>query len=75
MISVSARERFGTPGWAVISRVGESDYELRLYRRDSRTGGRLAAHAANFVGNRGKRYGFVSNDEFRNAAVVGFGPA
>ena len=52
---------------AAISRVGKNDYELRLYRRDSRVGGRLAAHAVNFVGNRGKRYGFVSNDEFRNA--------
>ena len=60
---------------AAISRIGESDYELRLYRRDSQIGGRLAEHAVNFVGNRGKRYGFVSNDEFRNAAGVRSGPA
>ena len=57
---------------AAISRIGESSYELRLYRRHTPVGERLAAHAVNFIGNKGKRYGFVSNDEFRDAAGVRF---
>ena len=60
---------------AAISRIGESSYELRLYRRNAPVGERLAARAVNFVGNRGKRYGFVSNDEFRNAVGVRSSPA
>ncbi len=55
---------------AAISRVGESSYELRLYRRNTPAGRWLDVHAVNFVGNRGKRYGFVSNDEFRDSAGV-----
>ena len=57
---------------AAISRIGESSYELRLYRRNTPTGEQLAAHAVNFIGHRGKRYGFVSNDEFREATSVRF---
>ena len=56
---------------AAISRIGESSYELRLYRCNAPVGERLAARAVNFVGNRGKRYGFVSNDE----TLPAFGPA
>ena len=58
---------------AAISRIDESRYELRLYRQNAPVGRRLAAHAVNFVGNKGKQYGFVSNDEFRNATGVRFG--
>ena len=53
---------------AAISRIGESSYELRLYHRDTPIGNRLAEHAVNFVGNRNKQYGFVSNDKFWNLA-------
>ena len=55
---------------AAISRTGESNYELRLYRRGSDIAERLESHAVNFVGHRGKRYGFIANDEFRDAAHV-----
>ena len=58
---------------AAISRIGESSYELRLYRQDTLIRDRLAEHAVNFVGNRGKRYGFVSNDEFQNLAGIHLG--
>ena len=60
---------------AAISRIGESSYELRLYRRNTPVGEQLAAHAVNFIGHRGKRYGFVSNDEFRDTAGVRFARA
>lgn len=58
---------------AAISRIGESSYELRLFRQEIPMAGRLAAHAVYFVGNRGKRYGFVSNDGFRDVTGVRFG--
>ncbi len=58
---------------AAISRIGESSYELRLYRQDTPIRDRLAKHAVNSVGNKGKRYGFVSNDEFQNLAGIHLG--
>lgn len=54
---------------AAISRIGESSYELRLFRQDEPLARNLASHAVNFVGHRGKRYGYMSNEEFR--AVTG----
>ena len=57
---------------AAISRVGESSYELRVFRRDTQMARRLDSHAVNFIGNRGKRYGFISNDRFRNATGIRF---
>ena len=59
---------------AAISRIGESSYQLRLYRRNTPIGASLAAHAVNFIGHRGKQYGFISNDEFRQATQVTVGP-
>ena len=58
---------------ATISRVGESSYELRIFRRGTPMARRLASHAVNFVGNRGKRYGFVSNEVFCNATGIRLG--
>ena len=48
-----------------ISRVGETRYELRLYRQNTPAHRALAPYATNFVGNRGKQYGFISNQEFQ----------
>ena len=58
---------------AAISRIAERNYELRLYRRSTATADWLVNHAVNFVGNRGKKYGFVSNEDFRAFAGVQFG--
>ena len=55
---------------AAISRTGENNYELRLYQRGGDIAERLASHAVNFIGHKGKRYGFIANDEFRDAANV-----
>ncbi len=49
---------------AAISRVGESRYELRLHRQGTETYRPVLAYAVNFVGHRGKQYGFLSNQEF-----------
>ena len=54
---------------AAISRVDESRYELRLYRQNTTFSRALALHAVNFIGNRGKKYGFISNQEFER--VIG----
>ena len=54
---------------AAISRVAESQYELRLYRQGTPTYRALLAHAVNFAGHRGKQYGFLSNQEFQK--IVG----
>jgi len=51
---------------AAISRVGENHYELRLFRQGKPMAMQLEQFAVNFVGNRGKRYGFISNERFRN---------
>ncbi len=55
---------------AAISRITESSYELRLFRQDTPIANHLASHAVNFIGNRGKRYGFISNDGFRDATGI-----
>ncbi len=54
---------------ACITRVSETEYQLRLVRSVDATFGALDKLAVSFVGNQGKRYGFVSNDDFE--AVMG----
>jgi hypothetical protein len=51
--------------FAAISRVGEYRYELRLYRQGDSTSAALAPFAINFIGHQGKRYGFMSNQDFQ----------
>ena len=58
---------------AAISRVGESRYELRIYKQSSCIGRTLAPNAINFIGHQGKQYGFMSNQDFQDAAGVQIG--
>lgn len=58
---------------AAISRVGEDSYELRLYRQDSTIYRVLDSHAVYFIGHQGKRYGFISNQEFQRVAGARIG--
>ncbi len=58
---------------AAISRIGENSYEMRLFGRETPLARQLDTHAVHFIGNRGKRYGFVSNDEFRERTGIRFG--
>lgn len=49
---------------AAISRIGESTYELRIYRQESQKFDDLLPFAINFIGHQGKRYGFIPNTDF-----------
>lgn len=49
---------------AAISRVAETHYELRLFRRRAAQYNALAAYATNFIGHQGKKYGYLPNGDF-----------
>lgn len=48
---------------AVISRIKENYYELRLFNKDNPSFDKLRKYAINFIGHRGKKFGYISNDE------------
>jgi hypothetical protein len=48
---------------AAITRISETEYELRIYND-------LLPYAINFIGHRGKKFGYISNQEF--AQKTGF---
>ncbi|RYE59438.1 MAG: hypothetical protein EOP48_00925 [Sphingobacteriales bacterium] len=52
---------------AAITRVSEYEYELRIIQRESEFYNRLIPHAINFIGHKGKKYGYISNAEFLSA--------
>lgn len=49
---------------AAITRVGESGYELRLFRKGSQEFKALLPYTVHFIGHQGKRYGYIPNAEF-----------
>ena len=51
---------------AAISRIGDDEYELRILSRRSREFYRLIPHAVHHIGNRGKRYGYIPNEQFES---------
>ncbi|MCS4511890.1 restriction endonuclease [Xylophilus ampelinus] len=58
---------------AAISRVGEKNYEMRLYPQGSAGYRALMPFAVNFIGHQGKQYGFMPNSEFNAVAGVRVG--
>lgn len=54
---------------AAVSRLGEAEYEMRVYRRGSREYDALLPYAVHFIGHQGKQYGYLANAEFN--AVTG----
>ena len=52
-----------------ISRVGERDYELRVFKQATGEYGSLFPYAVNMIGHQGKQYGYISNADF--ARVIG----
>ena len=58
---------------AAISRVGENDYELRLYRQNSLEFNALMPYAINFIGHQGKKYGYLPNGDFERIIGVRIG--
>ena len=66
--------RFGTPKYrhtklarpgdlAVISRISEHDYEIRIVHSGTPEFSILAPYATTFIGHRDKRIGYLSNDK------------
>jgi hypothetical protein len=49
---------------AAITRLGEDQYELRLFRKGTPKYFAVAPYAVTFIGHQGKKYGFVPNSEF-----------
>lgn len=47
-----------------ITRIGETDYELRLFRQDNPQYTALIPYALHFIGHQGKKYGYLPNMEF-----------
>ena len=58
---------------AAISRVGETQYELRIFRRGTREYDTLMPFAVHFIGHQGKKYGYVSNAEFNRTLGIRVG--
>lgn len=50
---------------AAISRIGEKDYQLRIIRKNTALFASLSPYANNFIGHKGKRYGYLSNSRFQ----------
>ena len=55
---------------AVISRTSEESYELRIARQGTHLFDLLAPYAINFIGHRGKRYGYIDNDDFMRVTGI-----
>jgi hypothetical protein len=49
---------------AAVSRVADSAYELCIFKRDSPQDRQLRPYAITYIGHQGKRYGYISNDDF-----------
>lgn len=49
-----------------ITRTGSANYELRIIPQNTREFENLNPYAINYIGNRNKRYGYLSNSEFSN---------
>jgi hypothetical protein len=46
---------------ALISRVSEYDYELRIVKDTTKHHALFLKYATTFIGNNGKRFGYISN--------------
>ncbi|MDE0265427.1 MAG: hypothetical protein OXK17_00135 [Thaumarchaeota archaeon] len=51
---------------ATIMRIKESQYELRIFKKDSKQYDDLKKYAIHHIGHQGKRYGYISNEEFQD---------
>jgi len=51
---------------AAISRISEDNYEIRLFRQESPEFSLLSPYAVTFIGNQGKRLGYLNNERFEN---------
>ena len=49
---------------AALTRIGERDYEIRIFRQNSPEYNDLIQFAVTFIGQQGKRYGYLDNTTF-----------
>lgn len=63
--------RLAKPGdLAAISRLGETDHELRIFKEGTSEFVALAPYVLNFIGNRGKRFGYIANIKFQEVTGI-----
>lgn len=55
-----------TKDLAAITRVSELEYDLRIIKKDSASYDDLLPHAVNFIGHKGKKYGYIDNEDFKS---------
>lgn len=53
----------GKDDLAVITRNSEYDYDLRIIKKSDSNYSKLLRYAVNYIGNFGKRFGYISNSE------------
>ena len=59
-------QKLASPGdLACITRVSDSDYELRIIGKKESKFATIDKYATHFIGHQGKRYGFVDNSIFQ----------
>jgi hypothetical protein len=57
--------RLAKPGdIAAVSRIAESEYELRIIREGAPEFKKLGSYLVSFIGNRDKRFGYIDNSKF-----------
>jgi hypothetical protein len=55
---------------AAISRTGEDVYELRIFRKNTPLFEHLSPYAINFIGHKGKQYGYIDNEDFTQVTGI-----
>ena len=49
-----------------LERISEKEYNLQIFNAKSSEFNNLIPYCVNFIGNRGKKYGMISNDDFKS---------
>lgn len=55
---------------AIVSRIKETEYELRIIKQNSKEYRLILPYAINYIGHRGKKYGFVPNKDLEKILGV-----
>lgn len=50
----------------LITRLSEYDYEMRIVSTEDKKYTQLSAYATSYIGNYGKRFGYIANSELFN---------
>jgi hypothetical protein len=60
---------------AAITRVKETEYELRIFQKGAKEFQALDPYATTFIGHQGKRFGYMTNAELANVLGIPIGGA